>query len=153
MHEGQRGSLPGLLDAGRPNEALDWVREPLLRSGGHGHASRFERPTPARLLLEARILRALDCDDEATGLLWQGFAETLDADLLRAHLKALPDSEDSAHAALIGARLQRQAQAEAREQAADRVLHIGARANRRLARAQQCAAFLGLAALHHHLSV
>ncbi|MEM6944337.1 MAG: DUF6880 family protein [Pseudomonadota bacterium] len=84
------GIAARLLGAGRPSEALDWVREPLLRPG----RSEPDRPTPAQLLLEARILRALDRDAEAAGLLWQGFTETLDADLLRAHLKALPDFED-----------------------------------------------------------
>ncbi|MEM7529608.1 MAG: DUF6880 family protein [Pseudomonadota bacterium] len=79
-----------LLDAGRAHEALDWVREPLLHPGRPGH----DRPAPARLLLEARILRALGRDTEAAGLLGQGFAETLDAELLRAHLKALPDFKD-----------------------------------------------------------
>ncbi|MEM9961812.1 MAG: DUF6880 family protein [Pseudomonadota bacterium] len=84
------GIAARLLDAGRPSEALDWVREPLLRPG----RSEPDRPTPAQLLLEARILRGLDRYAEAAGLLWQGFAETLDAELLRAHLKALPDFED-----------------------------------------------------------
>ena len=79
-----------LLEAGRTGEALDWVREPLMRPGRHEP----NRPTPARLSLEARILRRLDRHTEAATLLWQGFAEMLDAELLRAHLKALPHFED-----------------------------------------------------------
>ncbi|MEM1342997.1 MAG: DUF6880 family protein [Pseudomonadota bacterium] len=84
------GVAARLLDAGRADEALEWVSAPRMRPGW----SEPEQPSAAHLLLQARILRALDRGPEANELLWQGFAKTLDHELLRAHLKALPDFED-----------------------------------------------------------
>lgn len=90
-----------LLDAGRPTEALDWVR----RGGPKTHLRPFgieddddDPPDHSPLFrqseLEARILRALDRTPEALSLLWDRFCDTLAPALLRAHLKMLPDFED-----------------------------------------------------------
>lgn len=72
-----------LLGAGRPKEALDWMRGP-------GQAS--SQAMEARL--EARILEALDRETEARALRWRVFSETLSPELLRDHLASLPDFED-----------------------------------------------------------
>ena len=74
------------LAAGRSEEALDWIcRE------GRGSWDRTRGAGAARLGLQARILTALGRMEEAQLLRWQGFEQTLDADLLRDHVKALPD--------------------------------------------------------------
>ncbi|MFY9290239.1 MAG: DUF6880 family protein [Methylorubrum rhodinum] len=90
-----------LLEAGRPEEALDWVRrapkpravaltmENLLEGALGLGASATDRTA-----LEARILDALGRKDEAQTLRWNRFAQTLDPQMLRDHLAKLPDFED-----------------------------------------------------------
>ncbi|RWR25592.1 hypothetical protein D2T29_21900 [Sinirhodobacter populi] len=86
-----------LLDAGRVEEALDWVR----RGGLSVHFSLRDfddgaerSPAVRQADLEARILCALGRKTDAAVLLWQRFTETLSPELLRAHLKLLPDFDD-----------------------------------------------------------
>ncbi|MFK7943270.1 MAG: DUF6880 family protein [Paracoccaceae bacterium] len=76
-----------LFDLGRPEDALEWVRR-------CSNGSRSEGENPRQIMLEAKILMHLSRQPEASDLLWQGFAATLSPDLLRMHLKALPDFED-----------------------------------------------------------
>ncbi|KQT49287.1 hypothetical protein ASG52_10030 [Methylobacterium sp. Leaf456] len=90
-----------LLEAGRHEEALDWVRrapnpraatltvETLLEG-----ALSLGEPGQDRTALEARILDALGRKDEAQKLRWDRFARTLDPQMLRDHLAKLPDFED-----------------------------------------------------------
>lgn len=79
-----------LLEAGRLTEALEWSRKPGPRE--------YDEPedglSPARVSLEARILEAMDNRAEAQALRWRCFEARLSADILREHLKALPDFED-----------------------------------------------------------
>ena len=83
------GLAASLLDAGRAAEALDWARQ----QEGHHHLP--SGPTnPRQVALEAQILIRLDRIQEAVDLLRQGFEATLAPDLLRAHLKVLPDFDD-----------------------------------------------------------
>lgn len=88
-----------LLDAGRLDEALDWAR----RGGPRAHATLFgldeddapdDSPAMRQALLEAAILKAMGRKAEACAVLWDHFARTLAADILRAHLGALPEFED-----------------------------------------------------------
>ncbi len=90
-----------LLEAGRPDEALDWIRrkqkrgmvvvtrEDLLR-GGFDPAA----PDREREAVEIRILDALDRKDEAQRLRWARFETDLDPQALRDYLARLPDFED-----------------------------------------------------------
>ena len=91
-----------LLAAGRATEALDWIRKPGrpglramslddLADGTSG----FDLRDRARADLEVSILAALGRRDDAQDLRWRTFETTLDADILREHLKHLPDFEDA----------------------------------------------------------
>ena len=84
------GMAERLLDAGRTAEALDWAR----RSGGRPGPLARDPLAPARVALEARVLDALGEGAEAQALRWRCFEAHLDAGILRAHLKGLPDFED-----------------------------------------------------------
>ncbi|AWN38902.1 hypothetical protein DK427_07735 [Methylobacterium radiodurans] len=86
-----------LLGADRPAEALDWLRrktpQPLTRAdliAGLDETA-MERE---RAVLEIQALDALGRGAEAQDLRWRGFAQRLDADMLRAYLAKLPDFED-----------------------------------------------------------
>jgi hypothetical protein len=90
------GIAAQLLEAGRAAEALDRVRRgpgftPRVPDAGDDAE---DNPAVLQAGLEARILTALGRKQEAGTLLWSGFAETLSPDLLRQHLKSLPDFED-----------------------------------------------------------
>jgi len=79
-----------LLEGGRAEEALAWVRKPDLRFG-----KIFVDPLgPDKVSLEARILDALDEKSAAQSLRWQSFEERLSTAILREYLKNLPDFED-----------------------------------------------------------
>ncbi|MCJ2134395.1 hypothetical protein MKK69_10075 [Methylobacterium sp. J-026] len=89
-----------LLGAGRPGEALDWIRRPQdperrlatradLIAGFDLRAVERER-----LMVEIAVLDALGRGDDAQALRWAQFVRELDAPLLRAHLAKLPDFED-----------------------------------------------------------
>ena len=90
-----------LLQAGRPEEALDWIRrKPKSRSTVltvedmiEGGAS-LGGPARDQTSLEARILDALGRRDEAQALRWDRFARTLDPQTLRDYVAKLPDFED-----------------------------------------------------------
>ncbi|AHD00053.1 hypothetical protein METH_04410 [Leisingera methylohalidivorans DSM 14336] len=84
------GIAAQLLEAGRSAEALDWVRKPGRRALGETGSDL----SPARVSLEARILEATDERPAAQALRWCCFEATLSADILREHLKQLPDFED-----------------------------------------------------------
>ena len=84
------GLAARLLEAGRAAEALDWARRP---EGRLGPAAR-DPLAPARVALESRILDALGEGTEAQALRWRCFEAHLNADVLREHLKRLPDFED-----------------------------------------------------------
>ncbi len=83
------GMAERLLEAGRADEALDWVRKPGSRVKGQEDAQ-----SPAKIQLEARILEALDDKSTAQALRWQCFETQLSADTLRDYLKNLPDFDD-----------------------------------------------------------
>lgn len=86
-----------LLEANRPAEALDWLRrktpQPLTRAdviAGLDETAMEREST----VLEIRALDALGRDVEAQDLRWRGFAQRLDAEMLRTYLAKLPDFED-----------------------------------------------------------
>ena len=79
-----------LLEAGRAAEALDWARRP---EGRPGPAAR-DPLAPPRVALEASILDALGEAAAAQALRSRCFEAHLNADVLREHLKRLPDFED-----------------------------------------------------------
>ncbi|WP_457103875.1 DUF6880 family protein [Methylobacterium sp. P5_C11] len=89
-----------LLDAGRPGEALDWIRRP--QEPGSRIATRADLiagfdprgPDRARQALEIEILDTLGRADEAQALRWARFERDLDAPMLRTYLAKLPDFED-----------------------------------------------------------
>lgn len=90
-----------LLEAGRPEEALDWIRRvPKPRATALTVESLLEgtlslgSSATDRTALEARVLDALGRKDEAQTLRWDRFAQTLDPQMLRDHLAKLPDFED-----------------------------------------------------------
>jgi hypothetical protein len=90
-----------LLTAGRPEEALDWIRRKQKR--GTAVVTREDLvaggidpqgPERAREAVEIRILDALGRKDEAQALRWSRFEQSLDAQALRDYLARLPDFED-----------------------------------------------------------
>lgn len=95
------GIAERLLEAGRLEEALDWVRR--HQSGGlkvmavadlaDGLKPRLVSSS-RRTSLEATILDALGQKNEALSLRWSAFETALDADMLREYVNALPDFEE-----------------------------------------------------------
>lgn len=89
-----------LLDAGRAEEALAWIRRPQDR--GIRVVTRADLvagfdprgPERTRQALEIEILDALGRTGEAQDLRWGCFARDLDGPMLRAFLAKLPDFED-----------------------------------------------------------
>lgn len=88
-----------LHEVGRLEEALEWVRD----GGPYAHATLFglveddlphESPAVRQALLEAAILKDMNRRGESSRVLWDHFARTLAPEILRAHLKTLPDFED-----------------------------------------------------------
>lgn len=106
----ERAMLPGrenrveiarrLLGAGRPGEALEWIRR--MQDPGLRVATRADLiagfdlrgPERERQALEIEILDALGRTSEAQTLRWSRFERELDAPMLRNHLTRLPDFED-----------------------------------------------------------
>ena len=84
------GMAARMLDAGRAADALDCARRPEGRPGPTAR----DPLVPARVTRVARILGALGEAAEAQTLRRRCFETHLDADILREHLKRLPDSED-----------------------------------------------------------
>lgn len=84
------GIAAQLLEAGRSAEALEWVRKPGRRTFGEAD----DGLSPERVSLEARILDATGDRSAAQALRWRCFEARLHADILREHLKQLPDFED-----------------------------------------------------------
>lgn len=88
--------------ADRTEKALVWVRKAqpsprgflLMGFPDEAEAPGFLDPALRQASLEARILTRLGRIEEARALRWTRFTETLDADLLREHLKSLPEFED-----------------------------------------------------------
>ena len=74
-----------LIEAGRPEEALGWLDQ---AQGSHA----VDEDTAVDLRLAA--LQALGRKDEAQAQRWSSFIRSLRVDLLRDHLKRLPDFED-----------------------------------------------------------
>jgi hypothetical protein len=74
-----------LIEAGRPEEALGWLDQ---AQGSHA----ADEDTVVDLRLAA--LQALGRKDEAQAQRWSSFTRSLRLDLLRDHLKRLPDFED-----------------------------------------------------------
>jgi hypothetical protein len=89
-----------LLEAGRPEEALTWIRR--MQDPGLRVATRADLiagfdlrgPERERQALEIEILDALGRGDEAQAQRWARFERDLDAPMLRAYLAKLPDFED-----------------------------------------------------------
>jgi len=78
-----------LHEAGRLEEALEWVRE----GGPYAHATLFglveddapdDSPAVRQALLEAAILKDMGRKAERSDVLWDHFARTLAPDILRA---------------------------------------------------------------------
>lgn len=84
------GIATRLLEAGRTDEALDWVRKPGQRACDEPE----DGLSPDRVSLEARILEAAGDRAAAQALRWRCFEARLSADILRGYLKSLPDFED-----------------------------------------------------------
>ena len=91
-----------LLAAGRPSEALDWVRRParpglraISRQDVADGAPGIDLRDRGRAHLEVRILTALGQHDAAQALRWRTFEATLDVAMLREHIRHLPDFEDA----------------------------------------------------------
>lgn len=94
-----------LTGAGRHSEALEWIRRPHRRAIGYVTVAAYadgglETPVdwtdPNGVLLEARILDALDRTDEAQARRWACFEKALLASVLRAYLDRLGDFEEFA---------------------------------------------------------
>ncbi|MEH3117175.1 MAG: hypothetical protein PGN25_06100 [Methylorubrum populi] len=90
-----------LLEAGRAEEALDWVRRDqgqrtviVTREDLIAGMVEPSRPEREREAVEVRILDALGRKDEAQGLRWARFEQGLDPQSLRDYLARLPDFED-----------------------------------------------------------
>jgi len=99
------GIATRLLDAKRADEALDWLdrqsNRPELRImtyaelttgadvADRGFGLQWERET-----LKIRALEMLDRRLDAQAIRWRLFEKTLEADVLRGYLAALPDFED-----------------------------------------------------------
>ena len=90
-----------LLSAGRPAEALDWVRRTASRGIRAMSAADLadnyagiDLSDRERVRLEIRILMALGRKSEAQDLRWRTFEATLDADILRDHVAHLGDFEE-----------------------------------------------------------
>ncbi len=90
-----------LVDAGRPREALDWLRRPApvaikMSTMADLHVGLPPRDPTAvrRAQVEIRALEAVGDRTAAQALRWRLFTETLDADMLREHVARLPDFED-----------------------------------------------------------
>lgn len=79
-----------LLAAGRASEALDIVE--AARANGQGGAPWSGLSDLDQVYLDC--LTALGRAAEVQAFLWQDFCQTLNADSLRRHLKALPDFDD-----------------------------------------------------------
>ncbi len=95
------GIAERLLQAGRTAEALDWVRRPRrpgLRAMSLEDVADGAAATDVfahrQIRLEIRILAARKDIDAAQRLRWATFETSLDVDLLRAYIAALPDFED-----------------------------------------------------------
>lgn len=84
------GIAAQLLAAGRPADALVWVRKPTPSES----TTAKDHMSPARVSLEARILEALGEHPAAQALRWRCFEAALSADILREYLSHLPDFED-----------------------------------------------------------
>ena len=90
-----------LLAAGRPAEALDWIRRPARRgiramsaADLADHSAGTDLSDRERVRLEIRILMALGRKSEAQDLRWRTFEATLDADILRDYVAHLGDFEE-----------------------------------------------------------
>ncbi len=90
-----------LLAAGRPAEALDWVRRAARRgiramtaADIADHSEGIDLSDRERVRLEIRILMALGRRSEAQDLRWRTFEATLDAEILRDYVAHLGDFEE-----------------------------------------------------------
>lgn len=90
-----------LLTAGRPAEALDWVRRPARRgiramsaADLADHSAGTDLSDRERVRLEIRILMELGHKSEAQDLRWRRFEATLDAEILRDYVVHLGDFEE-----------------------------------------------------------
>jgi hypothetical protein len=85
-----------LLAAGRPVEALEWIRKPVANAriiyvNGMAAGVGVEFQSEQRRMLEADILDALKQRDAAQALRWTAFLETFDPDVLRRYIARLDD--------------------------------------------------------------
>lgn len=92
-----------LLEAGRPKEALGWIRREKVGGLKYMSASDLadglsprDALSPQRTSLEAKILEALGEKEAAQSLRWSAFEMSLDVATLREHVSALPDFEEFA---------------------------------------------------------
>ena len=89
------------LKAGRPQEALAWVRREkgstlryMRATDLSDHVAPLDYGRLQRTRLEAEILDALDDRPAAQALRWSAFAETLDPESLRAYMAGLGEFEE-----------------------------------------------------------
>ena len=90
-----------LLDAGRAEEALTWIRKERRPAITHMRVADLadglppgDPLSPVHARLEARILEAIGDREGAQALRWSSFESTLQAPLLRDYLDALDDFEE-----------------------------------------------------------
>lgn len=95
------GIAQRLLDAGRAEEALTWIRKERRPAIAYMRAADLadglppgDLASPVHARLEARILEALGDRAAAQALRWSSFESTLQAPLLRDYLDALDDFEE-----------------------------------------------------------
>jgi hypothetical protein len=74
-----------LIRAGRPGEAIDWLKRSRRP---------FDDDDTAHVNLMVEALEALGKKDDAQDARWRYFEKSLNVDSLRAYLKRLPDFED-----------------------------------------------------------
>jgi hypothetical protein len=95
------GMAQRLLDAGRAEEALTWIRKERRPAISRWRVTDLadglpprDPVSPVHARLEARILEALRDREGAQTLRWSSFEATLQASLLRDYLDALDDFEE-----------------------------------------------------------
>lgn len=95
------GIAERLLEAGRAEEALVWVRKKPRTSLRYMSAEDLadgllphDPSTPRRISAEAAILIALGDAEAAQELRWSAYEESLNAGILRDYITALPDFEE-----------------------------------------------------------
>ena len=95
------GIAQGLLEAGRLDEALEWIRRRPQRSLRHMSAEDLADGLSVRdplagrqTSVEAAILTAMGDREAAQNLRWTAFEQTLSPEILREYIATLPDFDE-----------------------------------------------------------